>query len=94
MINIIIAILISLTFALPCYAQQDFRVKEVKGKEVIIEDKKAGKDWKVKEGEDIGDGWKVVEVTDDIVTIEKEIGPHEKIRGQMSVGGGKKIEAR
>ncbi len=77
-------ILLSIIMTLPCHAR-DMRVKEVKNKEAVIEDLKSGKKVRVKQGEKIWDDWKVIEVTDSIVTIEKEIGPHKRIRGQMPV---------
>jgi len=82
--SVIVCILINLLFALPCFAQ-DLQVKWVQGKEAGIIDKKTGQESRVKEGDALGDGWKVIEVTDTLVTIEKQIGPYEKIRGQMPV---------
>lgn len=90
---ITIMLLLGITTAVSSYAQE-MRVKEVKGKEVLIEDKATGREMRAQEGEDIGDGWKVTSVTENMVTIEKEIAPREKVRGQLPVGGGKKIEAR
>jgi hypothetical protein len=89
MIQVIVLIAMIVTPALA----QEMRVKSVQGNEAVIEDKTSGKEWKAKEGDDIGDGWRVVTVTDSLVTVEKELSPGEKLRGQMPVGGIRKVES-
>ncbi|MEK7846175.1 MAG: hypothetical protein AAB257_04340 [Nitrospinota bacterium] len=75
-------------FALPCAAQDvHIKVKEVRGKEALIKDNKTGEEKRITEGEPIDNGWTVIEVTDDHVTIEKQISPHEKVRGIIPVEG-------
>lgn len=63
---------------------QEMRVLEVKCGEAVVVDK-AGKAWRVKKGDVISDGWKVVGVTDRLVTIEKWTSGRERVRGQMPV---------
>lgn len=70
---------------------QDLKVKEVRGKTAVIEDGKTGKKHEVREGERFGD-WTVAEVTDQIVTLEREDGPNRKIRGQLLVNGLMRLE--
>lgn len=86
-------LLLGLATALPSYAQE-MHVKEVKGKEALIRDKTTGQEMRVQEGDEIWDGWKVISVTESMVTIEKETGPREKVIGQLPVDRVEKVKIK
>lgn len=86
---IVILILGSLVFPISVYARE-FRVQKVLEadgyKEAVIEDRQTGEVWQVREGGEV-EGWKVIEITNTLVTVEKMVGPSEALRAQIPVRG-------
>ena len=85
----VILFLGGLVFPMPAHAQE-FRVKTVLdiggNKEAVIEDLQTGAAVQIREGEMVGE-WKVIKITETLVTIERKIGPWEAERAQMPVRG-------
>ena len=85
----VILFLGGLVFPMSAHAQE-FRVKTVLdiggNKEAVIEDLQTGAAVQIREGEMVGE-WKVIKITETLVTIERKIGPWEAERAQMPVRG-------
>jgi len=86
---IVILVLGSLVFPMSAHAQE-YQVKEVVDagdhREAILEDRQTGEAVQVREGDMAGE-WKVIKITETLVTIERKIGPWEAERAQMPVRG-------
>jgi hypothetical protein len=61
------------------------------GKQAVVRHEKNKSESTVTEGDEI-EGWKVISITDRLVTIEKKINDRRAIRAQMPVGGAVPIQ--
>jgi L-cysteine desulfidase len=90
---IISIIFLTLMIACPAYSQ-NFKVKTVdeNSKEVVLQDKDTGEEWLAREGDEV-EGWRIMAITKDHVTIAKINQEMESVMTQLPVkGGGRLIE--
>lgn len=62
----------------------NLKVKTVQGQQAVIEDQETGTQYTVQVGDQVK-GWKIVSITDTLVTIEKETDNLHAIRAQLPV---------
>ena len=86
---IMIMVLINVLSLMPVYAQE-YQVKEVLDvgdhREAVLEDRQTGEVVQVRQGDMAGE-WKVVGITETLVTLEKMVGSWEALRTQIPVRG-------
>lgn len=86
---IVILVLGSLVFPMSAHAQE-YQVKEVLDvgdhREAVLEDRQTGEVVQVRQGDMAGE-WKVVGITETLVTLEKMVGSWEALRTQIPVRG-------
>ena len=88
---LIVMILLSLAVSLPGYAQ-NFEVKEVQIslEEAVLADRATGQQWVVQVGDEV-EGWKIVKITQDYVTISKPREGLPTLMTEIPVDKGKRI---
>jgi hypothetical protein len=61
-------------------------VRRVHGEQAVVRHERDKSELTVREGDEV-EGWKVLSITDQVVTIEKKINDRRAIRAQIPVGG-------
>ena len=89
--KLILSICLVLMSASSSFAEE-LKVKEVIGMEVIIVDRETGQEWRVMEGDSVGEGWKVFKITEQLVTLEKETNDGMRIMAELVVKNLKTFE--
>ena len=87
----ILITLLTLMIACPAHSQ-NFEVKtvDVASKEVVLQDKNTGEEWLAREGDEV-EGWKIMAITSDYVSIAKIDEEMESVMTQLPVNGGGRL---